>query len=442
MNINQEPIADRQVVLTIEVDEERMERALRQAARLLSRRVKIRGFRPGKAPYALVARAVGEDNLYEQAMKLLGPKVYEEALAESEIKPYALPPLEVAQRKPPIFRVTLPLLPLAELGDYHAIRMAPQEVTVTNEDEDAILAEIQQDSVQLVPVERPAAAADVLTLSLKVSHEDQVLLERENLVFDMAKGSADLPPKFGEALLEMERDQEQEFTLTYPADHPDERLAGQAAAIHVTLHEVKERRLPEIDDELARTVGDFESLDELRERIHTNLQTRREFEARERLAEEVLAAVMAQARVEFPPPMVEQELDGMIADQADRLRRGGLTLKKYLEMEGKGEQDLRDEYRVQARERVRRALVLGKVVELEEIELESGEIEEQAEAIAQRFGERAEEARVALATEESRRSLTSQLLGQKALRRLVEIATSGEETPTASSGESPNNALG
>lgn len=427
MKVTQEPIADRQVVLTIEVDEERMERALRQAARQLSRRVRIRGFRPGKAPYALVAQAVGEERLYDQALRLLGPQVYEEALAESGIQPYALPPLEVTRRKPPIFQATIPLPPLVELGDYHAIRMTPQEVTVTDEDVDAVLAEIQQDNVQIVPVERPVAANDILTLSLRISQGDRVLLERENVVFDMAEGSNDLPPEVGEALLGMERGQERELTLAYPADHPDERLAGRSATIHVTLHEVKERRLPEIDDELAQTVGDFESLDELRERIRANLQTRREIEARERLAEEVLAAVMAQARVEFPPLMVERELDEMIADYADHLERRGLTLEKALEMQGKSEQELRDELRVEARERVRRALVLGKVVEQEGIELEPGEVEEESEAIAQSFGERAEEAREALASEESRRSLTSQLLAQKALRRLVEIATAGEE---------------
>jgi len=427
MKVTQEPIADRQVVLTIEVDEERMERALRQAARQLSRRVRIRGFRPGKAPYALVAQAVGEERLYDQALRLLGPQVYEEALAESGIQPYALPPLEVTRRKPPIFQATIPLPPLVELGDYHAIRMTPQEVTVTDEDVDAVLAEIQQDNVQIVPVERPVAANDILTLSLRISQGDRVLLERENVVFDMAEGSNDLPPEVGEALLGMERGQERELTLAYPADHPDERLAGRSATIHVTLHEVKERRLPEIDDELAQTVGDFESLDELRERIRANLQTRREIEARERLAEEVLAAVMSQARVEFPPLMVERELDEMIADYADHLERRGLTLEKALEMQGKSEQELRDELRVEARERVRRALVLGKVVEQEGIELEPGEVEEESEAIAQSFGERAEEAREALASEESRRSLTSQLLAQKALRRLVEIATAGEE---------------
>ncbi|HID86757.1 MAG TPA: trigger factor [Anaerolineae bacterium] len=427
MKVTQEPIADRQVVLTIEVDEERMERALRQAARQLSRRVRIRGFRPGKAPYALVAQAVGEERLYDQALRLLGPQVYEEALAESGIQPYALPPLEVTRRKPPIFQATIPLPPLVELGDYHAIRMTPQEVTVTDEDVDAVLAEIQQDNVQIVPVERPVAANDILTLSLRISQGDRVLLERENVVFDMAEGSNDLPPEVGEALLGMERGQERELTLAYPADHPDERLAGRSATIHVTLHEVKERRLPEIDDELAQTVGDFESLDELRERIRANLQTRREIEARERLAEEVLAAVMAQARVEFPPLMVERELDEMIADYADHLERRGLTLEKALEMQGKSEQELRDELRVEARERVRRALVLGRVVEQEGIELEPGEVEEESEAIAQSFGERAEEAREALASEESRRSLTSQLLAQKALRRLVEIATAGEE---------------
>jgi trigger factor len=433
LNISQEPIADRQVVLTIEVDEERMARALQQAARQLSRRVKIRGFRPGKAPYALMARAVGEDRLYEEALRLLGPQVYKEALAESGIEPYDLPPLEVTQRQPPIFQATIPLRPLVELGDYHAIRMAPQEVTVTDEDVDAVLTEIQQDNAQVVPLERPVAAEDILTLNLRVSQDDQTLLERENLVFDMAGGSDDLPPDFGEALLGMEKGQERELTLTYPAEHSDERLAGQVVAIHVTLHEVKERRLPEVDDELARTVGDLETLDELRERIQANLQTRRELEARERLAEEVLAAVMAPAQVEFPPPMVERELDEMIGDYADRLRRSGLTVEKALEMRGQSEQDLRDEFRVQAGERLRRALVLGKVMELEGIELEPGEVEEEAEAIAQSFGERAEQAREALASEDSRRSLSSRLLGQKALRRLVEIATAGEEKPSASS---------
>ncbi|MFQ6058968.1 MAG: trigger factor [Anaerolineae bacterium] len=435
MKVTQEPTADRQVVLTIEVDEERMQRALHQAARQLSRRVKIRGFRPGKAPYTVVARAVGQDRLYDHALELLAPQVYKEALDESGIKPYALAPLELIQREPPIFQATIPLPPLVELGDYHAIRMAPQEATVTDEDVEAVLAQIQQNTAQAVPVERPVAENDILTLSLRVSRGDEpaasageVLLEQENAIFDMASGSDDLPPDFGAALLGMSKGQEREFTLTYPAHHPHEDLAGQEVTIHVTLHEVKERHLLDIDDELARTVGDFETLDELREQIRANLQTRAEIEARERLSEEVLAAVMAQARVEFPPPLVERELDQMVADLADRLKGRGLTLEKYLEMEGRSEQALREELRIEARERVKRALVLGKVVELEGIQVEPGEVEEEAESIAQRFGERAEAAREVLASAESQRSLTSRLLAQKALRRLVEIATQSPES--------------
>jgi len=427
LKVTEERVGSCQAVLNIEVGEERVEAALRRASQRISRRVQIPGFRRGKAPYRVVLQSFGEETIYNEALKELVPEVYREALADREIEPFDQASLDVIQLKPLILRMTVPLEPIVELGDYRQIRLAPEEVNVEEEEVNALLAQIQRENAQEVPVERPAKFGDCLIIDVEGSVDGRPIIKAEGERFVPAAGMPNPAPGFSEQLVGMKAGQEKEFSLIYPADYSDESLAGKEGTFRVFLHEVKEIRLPAIDDDLARTVGDFETLDELKERLRESLRAEAESEAQERFAEKVLAAVIAQAKIEFPPILLEREIDHMVEERVARLKRLGFTLEGYLKAIEKSEEEWREELRPQAEERLKRSLVLGKVAELEGIEVEDAEVEEEIERRIQLLGDRADAARESLSLAPSRRNIALELYGRKALQRLVEIATEGPE---------------
>ena len=432
MKVTTNELGNRQVELTIEVESERVEQALRAAARRYARQIKVPGFRPGRAPYPLIARRVGEQRLLQEALEELAPKVYQEAIETTGLSPYKLEPLELVTEDPLTLRAVVQLTPTVELGDYHHIRVEPVETAVSEEEVEAVLREIQEEHATLTPVERPAQAEDVLTADVHIEVEGTTLYERKGVTFVLSPdGFTGVPPGFVSAIEGMEVGEERTFTLTYPADFEDPELAGKEATITVRLHQVRERELPPLDDELARKAGDFESLEQLRTRTREMLQSRAEVRAREQLTEAVLEQVTALAKVAYPPAAVEEEVDRIIQDLERHLADRGQTLQSYLEAQGKSLEELRAEQRPTAEERVKRALVLREVIEREGIEVSAEEIDAEIDAMAAVYGANADEARRQLSTEASRRSIRSRLLTRKAIDRLIEIATQPEEAPAA-----------
>lgn len=428
MKVTTHELGQREVELKIELDEARVDRAMRDAARRYAREIKIPGFRPGRAPYNVVVQRVGAERLLQDALDQLAPDIYEEALEAADIDPYELEPLQVADYDPLILSATVPLMPRAELDDYHTIEVERPSIEVSAEDVEAILREYQEENAQLVPVERGAELGDQVIVDLKIDVGDRVVYNRDNISFVLsATGLSGVPDGFFEQLVGMEAGETREFELTYPEDFDDPELAGEQGVFHVTLHELKERELPELDDELARTVGDFETLDALRERTREMLVQRSEMEAENQLAESVIEKVLDMASVEYPATALEHEIDRLIDELESRLRDQGLTLDNYLVMQGVTQEDLRAEHREQAEYRLRRATVLGEVVGREGLDVDEDEIEAEIDALANMYGARVAEAREVFASPESRRSIRNRLLARKAIERLVEIATGADE---------------
>lgn len=427
MKVRTRELGNREVELIIEVDDGRVETAMRSVARRYAREMRIPGFRPGKAPFAVVAQRVGRDRLWQDAMDEIGPQIYEEAVNEAGLQPYELNPIEVTGYDPLTLTAKISLVPKVELGDYHLIRVDPPTVEVTDEEIEAVLREYQEENAQLVPVDRGAELDDQVILDLKIEVDDTTVYDRDNISFSLSpEGLTGVPEGFFEQLVGMEAGEERQFRLTYPEDFGDAELAGKTGVFTVVLHEVKERELPELDDELAQTIGDFETLEELRERTREVLLSRAQVEADNELAETVLEKVLELATVEYPAAALEDEIKNVVADLESRLRERGLTLDNYLVMQGLTQDQLRDEQRAQAELRLRRSIILTEVVEREGLEVGDEEIEEEINNIAEMYGARAAEARASLSSEESRRSLRSRLLARKAIKRLVEIATREE----------------
>jgi len=424
LKIATEPLEDRQLLLTIEVDEERAQQAMRKAARRMAKDVSIPGFRKGKAPYDVIVQRYGEDTVRKEAADMLAEEVYREALEQEGIEPYAPGVLDEIVLRPITFRLTVPLQPLIDLGDYRSYRLKPPKVEVSREELQQAFEGIREQNAVLEPVDRPAALGDVVVIDLVgQTAEGVTFLKGDGIRVLLDAKSTDPAPGFAEAVEGMETGEERTFTLTLPADFPREELQGQEAEFTVRLVEAYERILPRLDDDLARTVGNFDSFEELQEHVRKQLQQAAQEKADKEYAEQVLETVIEQAQVEYPPVMLKEALDEVVQDVERAVRREArLSLEDYLRIQGKSMEELREELRPQAAARLKRALVLGEVARLEGLEISEEEVGAHIEEVSAPWGVRADEVRSSLNSDEGRRAVHSRLLAQKAIQRLVAIA--------------------
>ena len=436
MKITTEPLENRQVILTIEVDEERTQQAMRRAARQIARQVNIPGFRKGKAPYGVIVQRHGEDTVRQEAADMLAQEVYSEALEQEEIEPYAPGVLDEVVLRPITFRLTIPLRPTVDLGDYRNYRLKPPKVKVSKKEVQQALEAIREQNAVLEPVDRPAALNDMVVMDLAGQTADGVVFLRGNDARILLDAESTEPaPGFAEAIVGMEADEERTFTLTLPDDFPREELQGQEAEFTAKLAEVYKRILPELDDDLARTVGNIDSFKELREHVREQLRQAAQEKAGGEYAGQVLEAIIEQTQVEYPPVMLEEELDAVVEDFKQQVRhQARLSLEDYLRIQGKTMEELREELRPQATARLKRALVLGEVVRLEGLEVDEEEIGAHIEQVSASWGARADEVRTSLDSGEGRRTVRSRLLVDGAVQRLVAIAK-GEAEEQGSGGE-------
>ncbi len=435
MDITTETVAPREVEFTFRPDTTEVEEARHKAARQLARRVRIPGFRPGKAPYVLVERTVGKEALTEEAAEILAPEAYEKAIEDGHYVPYDRPVLRVAQQEPLEMKVRVALAPVVELGDYCAMKVEPEPVPqVTPEQEEQALNQLREAHGTWVPVERAAQMGDQATMDILGVSDSETIYDDHGAQIVLT--DALTPAGFAEAVVGMTPGEKREFDLTYPETTAQEQLAGKTVKFTVTLSELKERKLPELDDEFAKSVGDYESLDALKARLHETLQAQLDAEARDKLAMRVLDDVVAQSKVEYPNAAVEHEIDDLIAQRESRLRQQGFTLEAFLRATHKSLIQLRDELRPEAEESLRRTLVLREIAKKEKIQVSPEELTGEVNRVAQGFGEQADAARAALMQQAPLQNLLSDLYLRKALTQLVDIVT-GKVQGACAEGEAP-----
>lgn len=371
MKVETERLENCQVALTIEVDEERTERGLRNAARRISRKVSIPGFRPGKAPYDVVVRHFGKEVLYQEVLDELGNTVYREALEEAGLEPFGQATLSDYETEPLVLKMVVPLAPVVELGEYRQMRLEPEEKIVTEQEIDEALRRIQEQNTTWEPVERPAQWGDLAIVDIEGTVKGKTVVGNKGREMILEADSPYPLPGFSDKLLGMTVNEQREFTLTYPEESANRKLAGQQAHFKVRLQELKERVVPGIDDDLARTVGDYETLEDLKAELRRNLQAK----AEERFADRALTALVERSQIEFPPLLLEREIDDRLEDFDLNLRKQGLNLDNYLQMRKLTEEEFRKEISPQAEERLERSFALGKFVELEGLDIESDEVD-------------------------------------------------------------------
>ena len=381
MNVTQQGIEDHQTVLHIEVEPERVQRAMQQAARKLSQRYRIPGFRPGKAPYNIVLQMLGQDQVFDAAMDDLGGQIYKEAVEQAGLDPFAPGRIEMVQRDPLTIKALVPLKPEVDPGDYQNVRVTVDDPEVTEDDVEDILENLQAEQATWTPVERPAQLEDRVTMHANGTvdgepiihvHDEEVWLVEDNF--------KQFPPGFLDEIVGMSSGDRREFDLTYPEDAETEALRGKTAHFEVEIRDVKERELPEMDDEFAAGLGlgGVSTLDELRERIRINEGVRRARTARDELEDKVLTAVAEQAVIKYPPIMVAAELEDEMERQAESMQRMGFTLENYLRFTNMTPDQFRAQLAPTVERRIQRSLLMDAIAKRENTEAPEGTPEEQA----------------------------------------------------------------
>ena len=430
MRIERKDLENRQVELQIEVDSDQLQTAMHSAARRLSRGTKISGFRPGKAPYEVIVGKFGEDVIFEEALERLGQEIYRDALEEAEIEPYAPGSLEEVIREDPLkLRYTVPLAPEVDLGAYRDIKIPFEDAEVTDEAFEEAIEEIRQRQALIEPVERPAEETDLVIIDLSgelldpEDEEDAQLLDMKDISV-LVDPETDVPtPGVMEHLLGLAAGDEKSYEYTFPDDHPNEDLRKRAAKFHIKCLDVKSRFVPEWSDELAQNLGEFESLLDLRVKLRENLQKQAEMEAENQHRDEIMQKIVEGASVEYPPIVLQEETENLLQDLRMRLGNQNLALEDYLKIEGKTEEDLREELEPEAIERIKRGLVLGKIVDVEELKVEDDEIDAEIKRLVEPLGAEADKRLLeAFESPAGRHRIAMDVLTDKAIRRIIAIA--------------------
>lgn len=436
MKIEKQDLEDRQVQLTVEVSDEQVDAAMQSAARRISGRTKIAGFRPGKAPYKLVLQRYGEEAIFEEALDNLGQEVYRRALEESTLEPFAPGALnEVVSRQPLTLRYTVPLPPEVELGAYRELRAPFEPPTVTDDAVDQVVEELRQRRAIIEPVQRGAIDSDVVVLD--VSGKLHEPLEDGHTSLLDEKGVSVLVeertnwPVAGVAahLRGLTAGDEKDIEHTFPADYATETLRGRQATFHLHCIEVRSRTVPELTDDRAREMGAFTDVMDLKLKVRQELLEQASREAEGGYAQKAIDALVATGTYHYPPIMVHDELDQLLRDLDRRLQGQRLTLADYLKIEKKTEDDLRKELEPRATERVKRALALGKLAEAEGLEVDETEVDGELERLTVALHATKETLRKAIDNPAGRRTLALDLLTDKAIRRLVAIARGDGDSP-------------
>jgi trigger factor len=415
-----------QVALNVEMESAETEKYMAVALDHLAQRVTLPGFRKGKAPSTLVEQHIGKEAILQEALEHMIPEAYEEALKNESISAIAEPKIELLKIDPVVFKATVPLKPSITPGDYKSIRLEMGKKEIGDSDIDQVIEQLRLQFGTLVDVDRPVQFGNVIMVDINGKRGDEKILERTDAMYEVSEGSKYPVPGFAEKLIGLKKDDETEFTLSFPEDYEVKEIAGKEYSFGVKVKVVKEKSLPEVNDEFAKNAGS-ETLDELKSNIKTGLQGRADEGLKKEFENKLVTTIIAQSTVEFPPVLVEKELDHILNEEARNFPDGLKGLENYLGTAKKTIEQHREDLRSAATDRVKAYLVTSKIAELENITVSDEEVNETVENMIKGEEGKAENVRSLFNMPEPRQSLKDMISINKAMDLLTKIAT-GQET--------------
>jgi trigger factor len=441
LKVTVERTPESEAVLNVELEWSELEKASDRAYRKLVQKYNVPGFRRGHAPRATLERMLGKEALYQEGLDDLVDESVRSAVREHHLRPLSRPTVDtppIEHGQPYTFTAHLPILAPVELGDYKSIRVEQPKVEVTEEEIQQIVDRVQREHARWLPVDRPARSGDHVTTDLTVKVGERTVSNQRDHEFELTSERFGIFSGMDPQIEGMEQDATKEFTTTIPEDYANIELAGKEAHFTVTVKAIKERDLPALDDELAMSVGNYDSFEAMRTAIRDQLLERKEADARREVREQVAKAVSEQAKVEIHPLLVDDEVHAMMREQERSLSRNRLTLQQYLEATNKTEEQYHTELEPAAKERVQRDLVLGAVAEAEDVDVTDQDMETWLRIISAVSGDKP--LRLRQLSPDQRANVRGRLRRENALDRLVAIATGSTEEATTGETASERNA--
>ena len=431
MKVTKEDLPQREVQLNIEVEEEDLAPYMDRAYQRVVQRVNVPGFRRGKAPRAVLERFVGHEALLDEAVDFMIPEVVEQAVEQEQVEQGGVPKVELVQTDPVVFKANVPLVPAVVLDAYRDIRVQPEPVVVTDDDVEHMLEHLRSELAPWEPAERPVALDDQVAMDVRAEVEGNEVIDQKDVVYLATEENPNPAPGFAQALVGIEPGQSKEFALTFPEDYQDPDMAGQDCLFQVTVHQVKEKSLPDLNDEFAKGVGPgYETLDGLKEKMHLDILAREEEEARRRYEEMVMDVLLTRTTVELSPLLVEHEADHLLREEQEALQRQQVGMEQYLQTVGRSAEEHMQEARSAATGRLTRAYALLKVAELEGLTATPEDVEEEMKSMLEQAGPQAEGVSGSLDTPDGRESLGRIVINRKVRDRLAEIAKGEQPSST------------
>lgn len=391
MKVTAEQGENQQVTLTIEVEAAEVSKAAERASKQLASRVSIPGFRKGKAPRKIVERHVGTEALMQEAFDLLAPKAFNDALEEQKIDPVTRPNIDIVtleDGKDLVFKATVTPRPEVKLGEYKGLKVEKAAVEITDEDVEKQLKNFQDRQGKMVDAPEGAAVADgdFTTLDFEGFVDGEAFEGGKGKDYPLQIGSGSFIPGFEEQLIGVKVGEEKEVQVKFPEEYHAKELAGKDATFKCTIRSIKHKELPAIDDELAKKVSTFQTLDELKADIRKNLQENAERKAENDRNSAAIEQATENITVDIPAVMIDNRVTAMIQEMAMRLEQQGMKLDQYLQYAGTDIAKIREDYRETAEKNVKTDLMLEEVAKAEDIKVEGKDLDAEVAAMAAAYG--------------------------------------------------------
>ncbi len=422
MSVKFEKLEGNQGVLTVEVDAAKVNEGLDAAFKKVVTKVNVPGFRKGKMPRAMFEKRFGVESLYQDAIDILLPEAYANAIEESGIDPVDRPEIDVEQiekGKSFIFKATVTVKPEVKLGEYKGLEVEKVETEVTDEDVANELKTLQERQAELVVKEEGKAEnGDTIVMDFEGFVDGEAFEGGKAENYSLELGSGQFIPGFEEQLVGLAAGEEKDVEVSFPEEYHATELAGKPAVFKVKIHEVKGKELPELDDEFAKDVDEeVETLDALKEKIKNRLVDSKKHEAEHHVRDTVVDKAAANAEIDLPAVMIDTEVDRMMQEFEQRLQMQGMNLELYFQFSGQDENALREQMKEEGEKRVRVSLTLEKIAAAENLEVSEEDVDAELNKMAEMYNMTVDNIKAALGNVDG---IKGDLKVRKAVEFLVE----------------------
>lgn len=425
MSLQVEKLENNTAKLTIEVPAEEFDKAIQTAYQKNKNKFNVPGFRKGKVPYAIVEKMYGAGVFYEEAANELIPDAYANAAAESELEIVARPEINVTQiekGKPFVFEAEVTLKPEIKLGKYKGVKVEAMDTTVTDEDVAAELDKVKEQNARLVAADDKAVEdGDQTTIDFEGFVDGVAFEGGKGEDYPLTIGSHSFIDTFEEQLIGKKVGEEVEVNVTFPEQYQAEELAGKPAMFKVTIKEIKVKEYPELDDDFAQDVSEFDTLDEYKADIKKNLEEKKAQEAEADKESKVIEAIVNDSEMDIPEKMIEAQSQQMVEEFAQNIAMQGISFDQYMQFTGTTVDQLTEQVKPQAEARVQSSLVLEAIVKAEKIEASDEEFDEEIKRMAERYQMEADKVNELL-SDDDKKNIRADICARKAAKLVVEKA--------------------